>query len=155
MFQTPNAKNGLLGRTEIGMLVSMTSMKFDDKTREYTIDDKVDIVYEHQLTRCQTTLDASDREASIQSGFAIDKNGEALNHGHVRCGKPANVLVMQRPFLPIGVEANASNPIFRNQLDEIMWTIQGLHEVQLPTHWHGLNGESHPCPSVLTASGTL
>ena len=146
VLTTLNANNGLLPLEGTRIKVATTSMKFDEAKQEYELDEKVDALYQHELVRCRTTLDASDREASIRSGFAIDRNGGAFNLCHERRGTPK--VVLQRPFLPIGIEVDLSTLLFPNQLSELQLTILGVHSVQLPTHWHGFNGASRLVPNL-------
>ena len=146
MLTTLNANNGLLPLEGTRIKVATTSMKFDEAKQEYELDEKIDALYQHELVRCRTTLDASDREASIRSGFAIDRNGGAFNLCHERRGTPK--VVLQRPFLPIGIEVDLSTLLFPNQLSELQLTILGVHSVQLPTHWHGFNGASRLVPNL-------
>ena len=89
-------------------------------------DEKQPILYAHQLYRCKNMVEASDREATIRCGMAIDIFGQALQ--------------VCRPWIPIRVQLG--DAAFQQQLAELMGAITLIEETGCPrpeivTHWHG------------------
>lgn len=120
---TPNAGNGIIKPNQVCTVVNLLAMQFDKSKGEWCVDDTNDIIYMHQFSRCQSTLDASDREISIQAGLAINRRGDAFNYGYddgnVSNTRSPTELVMQRPWLPLAIGVGEL-PLFRAQLAELL-----------------------------------
>ena len=103
-------------------------VKWDDAAGDYVPDDKTEssTTYLHELVRCKSLVLASDREATIRSGMAIDLQGAELLVG--------------RPWYPVSLTLDA--PEFAQQLHEILGAADNIIEdecvPEMATHYHDM-----------------
>lgn len=101
-------------------------MRWDDTAGDYVPDDKTEssTTYLHELVHCKSIVLASDREATIRSGMAIDLQGAELLVG--------------RPWYPVSL--TLADPEFAQQLYEILGAANRIEDElflpELATHYH-------------------
>ena len=100
--------------------VETRSFVFNEDTNDYEVSGEQDLLYEHELRECPSILWASDREATIGCGMAIDLDGNAIK--------------LQRPYYHLG--AKLTEPAFKLQLHEMLRAIANPeHRPELATHY--------------------
>ena len=112
------------------ILVELSSMRWDDNAGDYVPDDKVlsNTTYMTELVRCESVVVATDREASIRCGFAIDLYGAEL--------------LVSKPWYPCGI--GTDDALFAQQLHEILGACNRIESrpfeftPELSTHYHAL-----------------
>ena len=119
-IKTPGAA-AVSNEEEMEILIRTSSMKLSQQG-EWQLDDKPLVLYAHQLERSGSVAMASDREATIRSGMAIDLYGNALR--------------LVRPWIPVGVVVEDAS--FARQLNELHGVINFGDELrpELLCHWH-------------------
>ena len=125
-IKTPSAK-AMVNAADTEVVIQNSSMKLEDG--EWVLDEKSSILYAHQIERSASVVAASDREATIRSGMAIDLFGKAIAYN--------------RPWIPVATQVD--DRAFQRQMHELLGAINLVDEngrpeelrPELPCHWHG------------------
>ena len=126
------------GRQEVDVSVDVTPFKWDDKRGELEEDSIADPLHAHELLESSSVAWASDREATLRSGMAIDLHGDSLK--------------VCRPYHVIA--ALPDSPAFARQIMEVLAAIKSPIDYgpELPTYYfggRGKNGEWPTDPAIL------
>ena len=103
--KTPTAAATRVAGSPYETFVHIKLFKYDEEAGGYVDDTAKLPLSGHELLQCPTTVWASDREAAIRCGFAIDIYGDAI--------------CVCRPWLDLAVIPSASSAVFQRQLTEL------------------------------------